>query len=98
MLFNISLNLMDKEPHGRVDERLSFIYSTELLIKLNPLLDRSISKLLYNAYLNLKYNLSKSSLHTEFAAEEKTFERSTDDTFVVIHRRASTFYHDKVTY
>ena len=97
MLFNISLNVIDKEPHGRINERLSFIYSTELLIKLNPLLDRSICRLLYNAYLNLNYNLSKSSLQTDFGDKNKTFERSTDDTFVEIHRRTSTFYHDEVT-
>lgn len=92
MLFNISLNLIDKEPYGRVDERLSFIDSTELLIKLNPLLDRSLSKLLHNSYLNLNYNLNKSSLYT--ADKGKT---STDDTCVEVYRRTSTFYHDEVT-
>ena len=59
MLANISLNLINKEPNGGVNERLSFIRATELLLKIDKSIDRRIQQSLFNACNFLNYNLDK---------------------------------------
>ena len=80
MLTNISLNLLNKEPNGGVDERFAFIRATELLLKLNKSIDRRIQLSLFNACNHLNYNLDKYSI--KFNGE-----RSVDKTLQHIRRR-----------
>ncbi|KAI6646433.1 F-box only protein 21-like [Oopsacas minuta] len=91
MLANISLNLIDKESHDSVEECLSYIKSTELLLIFIPQIDRSISQSLFNAYLNLNYNTNKCLNDSGDSYHIQTsFERSTDDIFIEIHTRLPT--------